>query len=114
MTFKLGTLLHAKGYVINKLFVDHRIGESHLPVELLPQGYPPKYRHLIHEAFELLKRQNPSPLQVTVKRTGRGTSQHVSLVPAMLPKVRALMNGYRASVGLQPYGKDLQSLLRLR
>lgn len=116
MAFKLGTLVHAKGFIINKLFDDGRIGHKHLPVQLLPSGYPPKYRHLVKEAFELLKSENPSPIQVVSRRTGRGTSPHVCLVPPRLwPKgVRGLMNGYRKSVGRQPYGKDLKTLLPLR
>jgi hypothetical protein len=116
MVFKLGTMLHAKGFIINKLFDDNRIGHRHLPVELLPNGYPLKYRHLVKEAFELLKSENPSPLQVAPHRTGSGTSLHVCLVPTRLwPKgVRGLMNGYRKSVGRQPYGKDLKTLLPLR
>ncbi len=113
MAFKLGSLNHAKGYIINKLFEDHRIGGKHLPTELLSHGYPPKHRPLIREAYELLRTENPSALHER-KRTGRDTSAHVSLVPHMIAKVRALMNGYRKSVGLQPYGEDLKTLLPLR
>jgi hypothetical protein len=54
-------LLHAKGFIINKLFDDGRIGHKHLPVGLLPKGYPPKYRHLVMEAFEVLKAENHLP-----------------------------------------------------
>ncbi len=114
MAFRLGTLLHAKGFIINKLFDDDRIGHRHLPVQLLPKGYPPKYRHLVKEAFEILKSENPSPIQVVQHRTGRGTSPHVCLVPTRLSSVRGLMNGYRKSVGRQPYGRDLRTLLPLR
>ena len=71
MVYKLGTMLHAKGFIINKLFDDNRIGHRHLPVELLPKGYPLKCRHLVKEAFELLKSENPSPVQVVSHRTGR-------------------------------------------
>jgi hypothetical protein len=114
MAFKLGTLNHAKGYIINKLFEDHRIGGKHVPVELLSHGYPPKHRPLIRAAYDMLRTENPSPLHIEDKRTGRGTSAHVSLVPHMIPKARALMNGYRKSVGLQPYGEDLKTLIPLR
>jgi hypothetical protein len=116
MAFKLGTLNHAKGFIINKLFEDNRIGGKHLPISLLPKSYPLKYRHLIIPAFEELKSENPSPIQVVPHRTGtgRGTSPHVCLVAARLSKVRGLMNGYRKSVHLQPYGKDLRTLLPLR
>jgi hypothetical protein len=116
MAFRLGTLAHAKGFIISKLFDDNRIGGRHLPVQLLPQGYPPKYRYLVTKAFEALKTENPSVLQVAPHRTGRGTSPHVCLVPTRLwPKgARALMNGYRRAVGRQPYGKDLKTLLPLR
>jgi hypothetical protein len=82
----------------------------------LPTGYPPKYRHLVAQAFQLLKAENPSALHVASHRTGRGTSPHVCLVPTRhWPRgVRGLMNGYRKSVGRQPYGKDLKTLLPLR
>lgn len=115
MVFREGTLLHAKGFIINKLFDGGRIGGNHLPVQLLPAGYPPKYRYLVREAFELLKCENPSPIQVAPHRTGRGTSPHVCLVPIRFwPRgVRGLMNGYRKSVGRQPYGRDLKTLLPL-
>lgn len=69
MVFKLGTLLHAKGFIINKLFDDGRIGHNHLPVQLLPKGYPLKYRPLVKEALEILKSENPSPIQVVQHRT---------------------------------------------
>jgi hypothetical protein len=84
MAFRLGTLNHAKGFIINKLFDDDRIGHRHLPVQLLPTGYPPKYRHLVMEAFELLRAENPSCIQVVPRRTGRDTSPHVCLVPTRL------------------------------
>jgi len=64
MAFELGTVLHAKGFIINKLFDDDRIGHRHLPVQLLPRGYPLAYRHLVMEAFEILKSENPSPKAV--------------------------------------------------
>lgn len=113
MVFKLGTLFHAKGYIVNRLFEDGRIGKNHLPIGLLRQGYPPTWHHLISKAFDELRTENPSLLQVSKKRTGRGSSLHVSLVSNRLPKIRALMNGYRASVGLPRYGPDLKTLLPL-
>ena len=110
---KLGTLFHAKGYIVNKLFGDNRIGAKHLPVSLLRQGYPPKWHHLLSKAFDELRTENPSLLQVGKKKTGRSTSLHVSLVSSRLSKIRALMNGYRASVGLPRYGRDFKTLLPL-
>lgn len=111
MAFKLGSLSHAKGFILNKLFEDRRIGEKHLPVELLGHGYPRQYRHLITAAFEDLKTENPSLIHVENKRTFRGTSPHVSLVPSRLKKIRGLMNGYRAAAHLPRYGQDMKTLL---
>ena len=114
MAFKLGTINHAKGFIISKLFEQKRMGGSHLPVELLSQGYPPRFRHLIDSAFEKLKSENPSAIQVRMKRTGRGSSMHVSLNPTQLASVRGLMNGYRKAVGLPPYGRDFKTLLPIQ
>ena|SRR5919109_4546691 len=47
MATKPGTLSHAKGFVINKLYEQKRFGGSHVPVAFLSQGYPPKWRHLV-------------------------------------------------------------------
>lgn len=111
MASKLGSLKHAKGFILNKLFEDRRIGETHLPVQLLGQGYPPQHRHLITTAFEELKRENPSLIHVQNKRTFRGTSAHVSLVPTRLKKIRGLMNGYRETAHLPRYGQDMKTFL---
>jgi len=43
MATKLGTLNHAKGFVINKLYEQKRFGGGHVPVAFLSQGYPPKW-----------------------------------------------------------------------
>ena len=110
---RLGTLFHAKGYIVNRLFGDERVGECHLPVRLLRQGYPPKYHDLLSKAFEELRTENPSVLHVRKKRTGRDTSLHVSLVSSRLKNIRGLMNAYRASVRLPRYGQDLKTLLPL-
>jgi hypothetical protein len=108
---KLGTLFHAKGFILNKLFQDERIGGRHLPVRLLPTGYPPKYRHLIEEAFQELKTENPSLIHVENKRTGRDTSPHVCLVPGRVKKTRGLINAYRKAAKLPRYGRDMKTLL---
>ena len=71
MVFKLGTLFHAKGYAINKLFEQHRFGAKHLPTHLLQQGYPPRWRHLISMAVDELKAEGIILIQP--KRTGRDT-----------------------------------------
>ena len=112
MTFKLGSVKHAKGYILNKLFEDRRIGGKHLPVDLLKTGYPPKYRHLIDDAFQELKSETPSLIQVQNKRTGRDTSAHVCMVPSRVKEARALINGYREAVELHRYGEDMKTLLR--
>ncbi len=114
MVFRLGTLEHAKGYIINMLFEDERFGGRHLPVHLLKHGYPIQWRHLISEAFEELKKENPCPLHVRKKRTGQDSSLHVSLIRPHLHTVRALMNGYRASVGLPRYRPDFKTLIPIR
>ncbi len=55
--FRLGTINHAKGYVLNKLLKRHLVGEKHLPLGFLEEGYPPKHRHLIRDAIDDLKRE---------------------------------------------------------
>ena len=40
MAFKLGSLEHAKGFIINKLFEQSRSAGTYLAVEDLPTGYP--------------------------------------------------------------------------
>jgi hypothetical protein len=57
MVFKIGTLEHAKGYVINKLFEQERFGATHLPIVYLSQGYPPHWKHLIKQATDELKKE---------------------------------------------------------
>ena len=69
MVFKLGTLFHAKGYAINKLFEQHRFGAKHLPTHLLQQGYPPRWRHLISMAVDEQGRgNNPHSTEKNRKR----------------------------------------------
>lgn len=109
MVFKLGTIEHAKGYVINKLFEQDRYGGAHLPVIYLSQGYPVHWRHLIKQATEALRRERI--IRIEKKRTGRDYADHAVLVRSNLDKARPLLNGYRASVGLPRVGKDLKTFL---
>ncbi len=109
MATKLGTLNHAKGFVINKLLKQKRVGGSHVPVDFLKQGYLPKYRYLISAAIEDLK--NEGAIRVERKRTGRGYDDHATLVMARLPKLRGLLNAYRKSERLQRLGRDLKTWL---
>jgi len=109
MAFKLGSLKHAKGYVIHKLYEQRRFGGSHVPVEFLSQGYPPRWQHLISEAVDELKKEGI--IRVQPKRTGRGHTDHATLVSQRLAKARPLLNGYRASEGLPRLGRDLKTLL---
>jgi len=108
---KLGSLNHAKGFILNKLFEDGRIGGKHLPAHLLARGYPPKYRYLIEPAFEALKTESPSLIHVENKRTGRSTSPHVCMVPSRVRRARPLINAYRKATKLPRYGRDMKSLL---
>ena len=112
MVFKLGTLYHAKGFVISKLFEHGRPGDGHLPVVLLPQGYPPQYRHLITKACEELKREGL--IQIVKKRTGRSYADHAVLVHTRLRKARALLNGFRAAADLPRLGPDLKSFIPVK
>jgi len=89
MATKLGTLSHAKGYVVNKLYEQKRFGGSHAPVQFLSKGYPPKWRHLITQAVDEL--ENEGIIQVENKRTGRGSSPHAKLVRNALPRKRGLL-----------------------
>lgn len=107
MIFKLGTVEHAKGYVINKLFEQQRYKDTHLPVIYLSQGYPPHWRHLITRAVQELKQERI--IQIVKKRTGRSYGDHAVLVRSQLGKARALLNGYRAASGLPRLRPDLNS-----
>jgi len=107
--FRLGTVSHAKGYVLNKLFERHRIGESHLPMRFLEEGYPVKWRPLIKEAIQSLRSEG---LILTLKkRTGRDSSLHACIVTKRLTDCRPLINAYRQSVDLGPVGKDMRTIL---
>lgn len=109
MPTKLGTLSHAKGFAINKLYEQKRFGGSHVPVAFLSQGYPPKWRHLIDEGIEELKTEGI--IRIQIKRTGRGTGNHATLAKDALAKSRGLLNAYRKSAGLPTLGRDLKTLI---
>ena len=109
MATKLGTVSHAKGFVVNKLYEQKRFGGSHVPVAFLSQGYPPKWRHLINEAVEALKSEGIIHLEM--KRTGRDSAPHATLTKNALARARGLLNAYRKSVNLPTLGQDLKTLL---
>ncbi len=109
MATKLGTLNHAKGFVVNKLYQQKRFGGSHVPVPFLSQGYPPKWRHLIREATEALQREGI--IRVEIKRTGRDSGPHATLSMDALARARGLLNAFRKSENLPTLGKDLKTLL---
>jgi hypothetical protein len=111
MAFKRGTLKHAKGYVINKLWKQDQYGGKHVPVQYLSQGYPPKWRHLIGPAVEELKSEGMVRVE---KRTGRDSGEHATLVRSRLPEARGLLNGFRSAEGLPRLGRDLKTLLPVR
>jgi hypothetical protein len=109
MATKLGTLNHAKGFVVNKLYEQKRFGGSHVPVAFLSQGYPPKWRHLIGEGIEELKSEGI--IRIQIKRTGRGSAAHATLAKEALARSRGLLNAYRKSEGLPTLGQDLKTEL---
>jgi len=112
MATKLGTLSHAKGFVVNKLYEQKRFGGSHVPVQFLSQGYPPKWRHLITQAVEEL--ENEGIVHVENKRTGRSSGPHARLAKNALAAARGLLNAYRKAEDLPTLGKDLKTLLPIR
>jgi len=112
MTFKVGSLNHAKGYVINKLFEQERYGAHHLAIIYLSQGYPSHLRHLIQQAIDELSKQGI--ILVVKKRTGQGYGDHAVLVHANLGKARGLLNGFRAARKLPRLGKDLKTFLPVK
>lgn len=57
MAFKVGSLNHAKGFIINKLFSQHRFGAKHVAVDDLATGYPPQHRDLLGAAIEELEKE---------------------------------------------------------
>ncbi len=112
MTVKLGTLNHAKGHIVNKLYEQKRFGGSHVPVVFLAQGYPPKWRHLINQAVQELR--NEGIIHIEAKKTGRGSAPHVSLNRNALARARGLLNAYRKAEKLPRLGRDLKTLLPVR
>ena len=112
MVTKLGTLSYAKGFVVNKLYEQKRFGGSHVPVQFLSEGYPPKWRHLITQAVEELA--NEEVVHVENKRTGRSSGPHARLAKNALTTARGLLNAYRKAEGLPALGRDLKTLLPIR
>ncbi len=109
MATKLGTLNHAKGFVINKLYQQKRFGGSHVPVAFLSQGYPPKWRHLVEDAIDSLVKEGI--IRIEVKRTGRDSAPHATLTKNALARARGLLNAFRKSESLPTLGRDLKTLL---
>ena len=112
MVTKLGTLSHAKGFVVNKLYEQRRFGGSHVPVQFLSEGYPPKWRHLITQGVDEL--QNEGIVHIEKKRTGRNSGPHARLSMNALAAARGLLNAYRKAEGLPTLGRDLRTLLPTR
>jgi len=110
--FRLGTINHAKGYVLNKLFEQRRIGGRHVPVGLIETGYPPKWRHLIANAIDSLRHEGL--ILVQKKRTEGSYGLHASIVPSRLQDCRALINAFRTGEGLGPVGRDMRTILPVR
>ena len=109
MVFRQGSIEHAKGFVINKLFEQRRIGAKHLAIVDVPTGYPSNWRGLLPKAIDELK--NEGVIRVERKRTRRNSGDHLTLVWDRLYGARALLNGYRAAVELPRVGQDLQTYL---
>lgn len=112
MVTRLGTLSHAKGFVVNKLYEQKRFGGAHVPVMFLRQGYPPKWRHFISQAIEDLR--NEGIIRIEPHRTGRNSGDHARLERGSLARARGLLNAYRRAEGLPTLGRDLKTLLPVR
>ena len=112
MVTKLGTINHAKGFVINKLYEQRRFGGSHVPIQFLSQGYPLEWRHLVYQAVRELRSEGI--VQIEPKRTGRGSGDHARLARDALAKGRGLLNAFRKAEGLPTLGRDLRTLLPIR
>src|SRR5487761_830555 len=112
MAFKLGSLNHAKGFIINKLFEQHRVGGKHIAMNDLMSGYPKQHRNLLIDAVEDLKKEGIVVVQP--KRMGRDSGVHVTLVWDQLPKARALLNGFRVDQSLPRLAKDLKNFIPVR
>lgn len=112
MAFKLGSLNHAKGFILNKLFEQHRVGGKHIAMNDLVTGYPKQYRNLLVDAVEDLKKEGIVVVQP--KRTGSGSGDHVMLVWNQLPKARGLLNGFRAEQSLPRLAKDLKNFIPVK
>ena len=110
--FRLGTINHAKGYVLNKLFEQGRIGGRHVPVGLIQGGYPPKWRHLIGSAIDSLRHEGL--ILIRKKRTEGSYGLHASIVPSRLQDCRALINAFRSGEGLGRVGRDMKTILPIR
>src|SRR2546427_2413787 len=95
MATKPGTLSHAKGFVINKLYEQRRFGGSQLPVAFLSQGYPPKWRHFIGEGIEELRSEGI--VRIQIKRTRPGSGEHAAPAKYAPARPRSLLNAYRQS-----------------
>ena len=112
MTFRLGSLNHAKGFVINKLYEQHRFGAKHLAVEDLVTGYKPQWLGLLKQAIDEL--QTEGIILIQKKRTRGGYGDHATLVWGRLDGARGLLNGFRKSASLPTLGKDLKTLLPVK
>jgi hypothetical protein len=112
MVTRLGTVNHAKVFVINKLYEQRRFGGSHAPIQFLSQGYPPEWRHLIEQAVGELKTEGI--IEIEPKRTGRGSGDHARLARDALARGRGLLNAFRKAEGLPTLGRDLRTLLPAR
>jgi hypothetical protein len=112
MAFRLGSLNHAKGFIINKLFEQHRMGGKHIAMHDLMTGYSKQYRPLLAQALEDLKKEGIVVVQP--KRTGRDSADHVTLVWSQLSMGRALLNGFRAEQSLPRLAKDLKHFIPVK
>lgn len=112
MAFKLGSLNHAKGFIINKLWEQQRYGGKHLAVIVLQKGYPSHFRHLIAKAVDDLKKEGV--IRIMKKRTGSDYGDHAVLVRTRLGQARGLLNGFRAEQNLPRLGADLKTYLPVK
>ncbi len=109
---KVGTVFDIKGFIMNKLFEDERIGGRHVSYDDLKTGYPPEHLENWDEAIDQLKKEGR--IVVHPGRTRRGSGLQVAAIEKALKGSRAIMNAYRRRTGLLPWNTNLTGTLSPR
>jgi|SRR5712692_7882254 len=112
--FKVGTLQHVKGFILDKLFEYGCLSSGghhakHMPVRDLRHGYPPRYHGIFARATGELRAEGL--ILLFKARTGRDSDWHAVLQKEKLRRARPLINGYRQSVKLHRYNRNFTGLL---